>query len=242
MTTSGYLGNCVTPERDVLESVVRDVHGDDVHETLYFMEDWVCKGEGLPVLHVRTTLLSNHGVDLLLHFHFGMRGDTNGVKYNKRSSRGVSKCSVSSAVHATATMCVKIIFQVSGFVTAVSGTHPGFWGTWSAHSAQTWEWSSWFQFLPGTDSAPLRPGCRGGTRLWERLFPKETKQELFGYRRQYNLLQDHDSGCSDAMEGAAHLAVYGAWCLQNRLLWQGMCAFASVNKYINESACLTCPR
>lgn len=68
-----YLGNCVTPERDILECAVRDAHGDDINKTLNFMEDCVCKWEGFPVLHRRTALLSNRSVDLLLHILFRMR-------------------------------------------------------------------------------------------------------------------------------------------------------------------------
>lgn len=68
-----YLGNCVTPERDILERVVWDAHGDNIHKTLNFMEDCICKGKGLLVLHKRTASLSNHSVNLLLHFLFGMR-------------------------------------------------------------------------------------------------------------------------------------------------------------------------
>lgn len=50
-----------------MECVVREAEGDDVQETLHLMDDCVCEGEGLPVLHVGTKVLSNHSVNLLLH-------------------------------------------------------------------------------------------------------------------------------------------------------------------------------
>ena len=74
-----YLRNCVTPERDVLEWVVRDVHGDNIHKPLNFMEDCICKGQGFPVFHTRTALLSNHSRNLLLH---GL------LKWEKKKKRG----------------------------------------------------------------------------------------------------------------------------------------------------------
>lgn len=68
--TPQYLENGVTPEGDVLECIVRYIHGGNVKETLDFVKDRICEGEGLPVLHIRTTLPSNHSVNLLLNFLF----------------------------------------------------------------------------------------------------------------------------------------------------------------------------
>lgn len=68
--TPKYLGNGVAPEGDVLECAVWNAHGSNVEHTLDFMKDCICEGEGLPVLHIWTTSLSNHSVDLLLHFLF----------------------------------------------------------------------------------------------------------------------------------------------------------------------------
>lgn len=63
-----YLGDCITPERDVLQGIMRQAEGDYVQKTLHFMDDCICEGEGFPVLHFGTAVLSNHSVDLLLHF------------------------------------------------------------------------------------------------------------------------------------------------------------------------------
>lgn len=47
---------------------MREAEGDDVQETLHLMDDCICEGEGLPVLHFGTTVLGNHIIYLLLHF------------------------------------------------------------------------------------------------------------------------------------------------------------------------------
>lgn len=63
-----HLGDCVAPEGDVPKGKMRETEGDYVQETLDFMDDCVCEGEGFPVLHSGTAVLSNHSVNLLLHF------------------------------------------------------------------------------------------------------------------------------------------------------------------------------
>ena len=45
---------------------MREAEGDDVQETLHLVDDSICEGEGLPVLHFGAAV-SDHAVDFLLH-------------------------------------------------------------------------------------------------------------------------------------------------------------------------------
>lgn len=47
---------------------MREAEGNYIQKTLHLMDDCICEREGLPVLHSGTTILSNHSINLLLHF------------------------------------------------------------------------------------------------------------------------------------------------------------------------------
>lgn len=51
-----------------MECVVGEAEWDYVQKTLHLMDDCICVGERLPVLHYGTTVRSNHTINLLLHF------------------------------------------------------------------------------------------------------------------------------------------------------------------------------
>lgn len=173
--TTQYLGNGVTPEGDVMKCVVRNVHGNNVEQALDFMKDCIREGEELPVLHIRTTSLSNHSVNLLLHFLFRKKEKYLIFILNIGGQfRDLWPWLHSKNLFATVIKILKKMEWKHFLRTCLVSL-----GTWATHSAQIWWLSWWFRFLPGTDLIPWTPDCRSGTQWCVYLFPwTKIKQEV----------------------------------------------------------------